>query len=67
MSKQEPHAFRQRRLLGKQTPNQSDEGACTVVYCQHGRCVLATQGVIGAIFDRTCKKSAMHVKQRYWT
>jgi hypothetical protein len=67
MSKQEPHAFRQGRLLGKQASNQSNEGTCTVVHRQDGRCILATEGVIGAIFDCTCKKTAMHVKQRCWT
>jgi hypothetical protein len=32
MSKQEPHAFRKGGLLGKQTPNQSNEGASTIIH-----------------------------------
>jgi len=65
MSKQEPHPFRQDRLLGKQASDQSNEGACTIVYSQDRRRVLAAEGVIRTVFDRTCKKTAMHVKQGY--
>lgn len=64
MGEQEPHAFRQGRLLGKQASDQSNEGACTIVHRQDRRGVLATEGVVGAIFDCTCKKSAMHIEQR---
>jgi hypothetical protein len=63
MRKQEPHAFRQGRLLGKQASNQPNEGACTIVHRQDRRCVLATEWVLGDIFDCTCEKSAVHVKQ----
>ena len=62
MSKQKPHSFRQDRLLGKQASDQSNEGACTVVYRQDRRRVLAAEGVIRTIFNRTCKETAMHVK-----
>lgn len=65
MSKQEPHSLRQDRLLGKQTFDQSNEGACTIVHRQDRRCVLAAEGVVRAIFNSTCEKSTVHVKQGY--
>lgn len=63
MSEQEPHPFRQDRLLRKQAFDQSNERTCTVIYCQYRRCILAAKRVIGAILDCACKKSAVHVKQ----
>ena len=65
MSEQEPHSFRQDRLLRKQAFDQSNKGACTVIHCQHGGGILAAKRVVKAILDRARKKSAVHVKQGF--
>jgi hypothetical protein len=65
VSEQEPHPFRQDRLLGKQAFDQTDEGARAIVHSQYRRGILAAKGIIRAIFNGTCEKSAVHVKQGF--